>query len=379
MDAIGNKKEWIGNIAFWAGIFCELTVSFSGYLYGGYREPLIIIAGMGFFCLSILFTAEWKKDWWKFVLAGAFGLLCYCFQNSALVLRVLLALLAGRKQDAKQVVKVFFFGTAVVMGVTAILSALGLHNSLYVVGLFRNVEEVRFCFGFYHPNGYSFFILRLMIMACYVYGDKWNRISAVILAILGAVAVILSSSKMGIAAYILLVAGTALVRWKKEKSVSLLAIPGAVLMALEIAFIYFVMVFFKPSGEWREGEGLWNVINSLMTGRAYLAHETFRSAKIPLLGYSGFEGGTEVGFVNLLYQQGLICVLLYLVCLFYIYYRRVKQKDALGMVLILVFTFYAMAEAFLPYFNKNGVWFMAIGLLYETQTKRVDEYEEDQD
>ena len=105
------RKKLAGPL-FWAGLVCELIVSPSGFLIGGYHEPWIIVAGMVCFSLSLLCSMDLKRDWKVFIPLFAYAMLCYHVQHSALILRICLILLAGREQDRKAVIRFFFFGTA---------------------------------------------------------------------------------------------------------------------------------------------------------------------------------------------------------------------------------------------------------------------------
>lgn len=353
----------IGKISFWAGILCELIVSVSGYAFGGYHEPAIIVFGMLFFSLSICTHLELKKNWKLYLLCAAVGLGYYFLHSSALILRILLILLAGREQKAEQVVRAFFWGTLIIMIYTAVLSMLGVHNTVSLTQNFRHEEETRYCFGFYHPNGFSFFLFRTLTMGLYTYG---SRIKLWMLAVVVAVSGVLfwmSGSKMGMAAAFCVILAFWIVRYfKTDRARRNFYILGNALMALEVLFIMVSMVCFVPSAEYDlTGEGLWQVFNELTTGRLFFIHKTFLNYPIPLWGYRGFMEATEVGFVNALYNQGLVFLLIYLVALFYLFYRMYQKKDMPALVLILGFTLYALSEAFLPYFNKNGIWMLFIG------------------
>lgn len=353
----------IGNITFWAGILCELIVSVSGYAFGGYHEPVIIVLGMLFFCLSICSHLELKKNWKLYLICAALGLLYYYLHSSALILRILLILLAGRKQKAGQVIKVFFWGTLVIMIYTAVLSLLGLHNTVSLTQHFRHEEETRYCFGFYHPNGFAFFLFRTLVLGLYTYGGGIKLWMMAAVAAVSGVFFWMAGSKMGLAAAFCVIVAFWIVRYfRTDRAKTNFYILGSVLMALEVLFIMGSMIWFAPSAEHElTGEGLWQVFNELTTGRLYFIHKTFVNYPIPLWGYKGFMEATEVGFVNALYNQGLIFLLVYLAALFYLFYKMYQKKDMPALVLILGFTLYALSEAFLPYFNKNGIWMLFIG------------------
>lgn len=363
----------IGKICFWVGILCELIVSVSGYAFGGYHEPVIIVLGMLFFFLSICSHLEWKKNWKLYLLCAVVGLGYYYLQSSALILRILLILLAGRKQKAEQVIKFFFWGTLVIMIYAAVLSVLGLHNTVSLTQHFRHEEETRFCFGFFHPNGFSFFLFRTLTLGLYTYANRMKAWMMAVVAAVSAVLFWLSGSKMGMAADVCVILAFWMVRYlKTDRAEKNFYILGNVLMALEIIFIMGAMVFFAPSADIPlHGEGLWQVFNEITTGRLYFIHQTFLNYPIPLWGYKGFMEATEVGFVNALYNQGFVFLLAYVAILFCLFYKMYQKKDMPALVLVLGFTFYALAEAFLPYFNKNGVWMLLIGWnLYRPETEK---------
>ncbi|MDE6744122.1 MAG: hypothetical protein K2J95_09615 [Lachnospiraceae bacterium] len=353
----------IGKIAFWAGILCELIVSVSGYAYGGYHEPAIIVLGMLFFSISICMHLELKKNWKLYLICAVVGLGYYYLQSSALILRILLILLAGREQKAEQVIKCFFWGTLVIMICTAVLAALGLHNTLSLTQNFRHEEETRYCFGFYHPNGFAFFFFRTLVLGLYTYGKQLKLWMMAVVAAASMILFWMAGSKMGMTAAVCVIVAFWLVRYfKTDQTRKTFYFIGNVLMALEVLFLMVSMVCFVPSVEIAlAGEGFWQILNELTTGRLFFIHKTFLEYPIPLWGYQGFMEATEVGFVNAMYNQGLVFLMVYLAALFYLFYRMYRKKDMSALVLILGFTLYAMAEAFLPYFNKNGIWMLFIG------------------
>lgn len=357
------KMDAIGKSAFWAGILCELIVSVSGYAFGGYHEPAIIVLGMLFFSISICMNLELKKNWLLYLICAVVGLGYYYLQSSALILRILLILLAGRKQKAEPVIKFFFWGTLVIMIYTAFLSVLGLHNTVSLTQHFRHEEETRYCFGFYHPNGFAFFLFRTLVLGLYTYGRQLKLWMMAVVAVFSMILFWMAGSKMGLTAAVCVIVAFWLMGFLKtvqaQKKFFFL---GNSLMALEILFIMVSMVCFVTSTETDlTGVGFWQILNELTTGRLFFIHKTYLAYPIPLWGYQGFMEATEVGFVNALYNQGLIFLLVYFVALFYLFYRMYREKDMPALVLILGFTLYAMAEAFLPYFNKNGIWMLFLG------------------
>lgn len=384
-DAEKNKIERLAEIFFWFGMFCELVVSFSGYAYGGYKEPIIIVLGMACFCVKILLTAHWKRDLAFFFLLGLYGVACYHFQNSALILRIALILLAGRDMNREKVVKLFFWGTLTVVLVTGILSVLGMHNELYMDGLFRNETERRFCFGFFHPNGFSFFVFRLLAFGLYLYGKQLRLWQSTIIFGATFFLILLSNSKMGIAITLACFIGYCFIKYYKgENRNRIVYYCGNTLFLLELILIMISGFFMKVSyAEMHvENAGL-RFLNEMTSGRLAYVSKTFHEYRPTFFGYRDFMEATEVGFVNTLYNEGILFFVLYLIILFWIYRRLYCDNNAWGMLLVLGFSAYSFAEAFIPYVNKNGVWFMLIGIDFISvllnQWKGRKKHEENQD
>ncbi len=342
-------------------MFCELLVSPSGFAFGGYHEPVIIVAGMVCFSVSILCSMDLKRDWWVFALLGAYGIVCYHFQHSALVLRLSLALLAGREQNRRRAVELYFFGTALIVALTFVLAALGLHNTLVTEDWYRHGIEKRISMGFIHPNGFSFFWMRLLVMGLYLYAERMKKWMFAVTAAVAAVPFVLVQSKMGLAAYVMIMSLAAFLCFrKKEDTEKITYVAGNILMAAELLLIYTLGIFPYPPHTMGSEDTYWDVMNTVTTGRLAHAREAFLATPGTLFGYREVEQATEIGFVNTFFHEGILFSVLYVAILFWLFRRLYKEKDRMGMLLVLAFTFYALAEAYLPYFNKNAVWLLLI-------------------
>lgn len=381
-----NRKESVrydaADFCFLLGILCELVVSFSGYAFGNYKEPYIIVAGMVFFSIKILLTMDLKKDWPVFLVCALLGGLCYYRQHSALILRILLMLLAGRDQDARKVLQVYGAGTALIMVFTALLSAAGQHNTLYLVQHFRQEEERRFCFGFYNPNGFALFAFRTLLMLLYAFEKqlKWWGAFLVYFAFLPFM--LLAGSKTGLLAMAVVFVYLMVNRFvqKEELRHALFFWIGLLIMAGELVSILLVLFYMKYLRTWEiGGVNLWKYLDYLTTGRLQAARKLFYEVKPAFFGMPSIEGATEIGFFNALYHEGIIFCIVYLVLLFGYFRRLYRQKNDLGMLVMTGITIYCMGEAFLPYANKNLVFMLMIGnlpLLGTGRRRSVNEREE---
>lgn len=357
----------IANIIFILGIICELVVSFSGYLGGGYHESVIILFGMAFFAIKILMTMNLKKDWPVFLVAGAYGLVCFKFQGSALVLRLILIILAGRDQDAKKVAKIFFYGTLITMCMAAVLSAFGIYGTVTITDRFKRYDdEVRYAFGFLHPNSFAFFVLRTTMFGVYAYYEKLRWWMLVIIGALyvGLVSLAESTIAMGVGVFmIILLIGAKVLKHKLYHA--LIYYIGVIGMLTEIGFSYVAMVCFDPKfGEDGYAIGFWQTINqNYVTGRFTSANLAYLGNKLTPFGMYKGPQLTEIGFVDSLYYQGVIFMVLYVALLMVIYWKMYKAGNIAGMIIIVASTLHSFAESYLVYMNKNIVLLLAIGCI----------------
>lgn len=360
-----DLKSFIGDILFMIGIFCEFVASFTGYLFGNYHEQQIILVGMGFFTLKILFSLDIKSDWLTHLIFAVIGLMCFKVQGSALVLRFFLILLAGRDQDVKKVVKLFFYGTLITMVVTGILASIGLYGETSVSQLFRNESEVRFCFGFVHPNAFAFFLFRLLVMFFYLYGDsmKWWGY-ALTIGVYG-VFTVLCSSKISMAAGIVAIMMAILARiMKGEKARQVYYLMGLLGITVVICFTYAATAFYSPQYENGVAVGFWENANYVFTGRLHGAYDTIRRVGTHLFGVDKNVMATEMGFTAGLVSYGSIFMVIYIVSLYVLYYELYKKNDMQGLAMVASGTAYAFAENFLPYVNKNPAIVLGIGCIF---------------
>lgn len=378
----GNRRETFltddnsimlsaSDIFFWLGIMCEFIVNFSGFLFGDYNEPLITVIGMGFFAVKIMLSADYKKDIPVIALLILYGLVCFRVQDSAIILRMILVLVAGRDQDARQVIRFFFYGTAAVMLVAAVMSAMGLHNTLYNEEIYRHGDfQRRYTFGFYQPNGFAFYWFRLLAMGIFLYNKKIRWWGYLIISAIVIVPSILCDSKMGMLITIVLLIGSIVIRLIGEgKLFKAFYILGNIYMVTVIAFIYIAMVFFNgyfaPDGD--TPAGFWEPLDFyLFNGRLEFARRAFYSNTITLFGHHKSIMTVETGYVSGLFVYGLIFMILFFVMMFYLFYCMYKRKNKEGMLLILCSATYFVAEPFIGYINKNLILMAGIGTLLTT-------------
>ncbi|MCR5119588.1 MAG: hypothetical protein K6B44_08225 [Lachnospiraceae bacterium] len=352
-----------GKAAFYTGLVCELLVSPSGFASGGFMNQALIFLGIAALFVAALTELDFKKDLLLYAAVFAFSGVFLLVSGSALVLRLGLVLLAGRRQDAGKVMKLYFYGTVLLSVYILIRALCGLGGDIYVVDNFRHVKERRFMFGFLHPNAFSFFWFRLFIMWIYLYGLRVKAGFLAIASVVFAVPFILASSKMGIAIFLYILAGVVFLRLdKNEKHVRIYHRAQQLIAAAVILFILSFLFIPYPENHTGKVENVWDALNEVTTGRFEIARDALKSNSIELLGDRSVEEATEVGYVNSLLREGILFMAVYLLLAFLRWNSSVKKKENGTALLITGFMLYSVAEAFIPYFNKNGLFITMLGV-----------------
>lgn len=360
---INEKLKKLGTAAFYTGLVCELIVSPSGFASGGFMNQGIIFIGLAALFLAAVLAMDIKKDLFLYGAVLGFSGVFMLITGSALMLRLGLVLLAGRKEDAGKVMKLYFYGTALLTAYLLIRALTGLGGDIYVVDHFRHSEERRFMFGYLHPNAFSFFWFRLFIMWIYIYGLKTKKAFLALGAAVFAIPFVLASSKMGIAIFVYILAGVIFLRLdKNEKHVMIYHRAQQFIAAAVILFIFSFLFIPYPENNTGRIENAWDALNEVTTGRFELARDALKANEIKLLGNRAVEEATEVGYVNSLIREGVIFMALYLVLAAFRWDKAVKRKENGTALLITGFMLYSVAEAFIPYFNKNGVFITMLGV-----------------
>ncbi len=365
-----TKKQHIADLFFRIGIICEMVAGFSGYIDCGEKMQYVIFFGM--FCLLVktAICTNLKKDWLIYLIMFAFGGLCYYFQHSALVIRIVLLLLAGRDKDSKKVIRMMFVGTLVITVAVMLLAVLGIKGELSMTARFRGDSvETRYCYGFLHPNSFAIVASKLILMYFYGFFDKLKSWGFVTVSILIFPFIWLSGSITGIVVSAFVIVMTGFIKIVKKDFVGRLIFAATFLgSTVLVGFSAFVMFCYDGKLKEENGnyiaEGILEPINQMIFhGRLSIARHAYQECGIRPMGMDRNTVTTENGFINAAINHGYIFIILYLLLVFYLLCRFYKMKNNIGMVLIAAVMLYSFMEAFIPYGNKNLIILAGMGII----------------
>jgi NADH:ubiquinone oxidoreductase subunit 6 (subunit J) len=178
---------------------------------------------------------------------------------------------------------------------------------------------------------------------------------------------------MGIAIFVYILAGVIFLRLdKNEVHRKLYHRFQQFVAAAVILFIISFLFIPYPENNMGKVENAWDAVNEITTGRFEAARDALKENEIKLLGNRDVTEATEVGYVNSLLREGVIFMFIYILAAFISWDRAVKRKEHQTSLLITGFMLYSVAEAFIPYFNKNGVFIAMLGESEKNEEKDKD-------
>lgn len=327
--------------------FAFLNGSFYSYIFRG----TFILA-----LAAVLLMKHSKKEW--IALAAVFALTIICWRISGRndLLRIFVFMAAARDIDLKKVMKYIFYVSLAGFALIALLSVFGVLGNIYMITDFGrdNAQELRYVFGFGHPNTLYGCVFALSAMWMWIYGHKSGIISWMIALFFNIAICLLSKSKTALAICIFMFAAGLLVRyWKGNAECRIIYILTTLVTPVFcVAFsVWAACVSYIPRYHqemkchdfiWRIDELLTNRIHDLYRGNERHAGsiETWK-----LFSDRMSEETFDMGWVRLFYWYGIIpaaIICLLVVILIYMCYRK---RDIMTLVVILSLSIYTIVEA----------------------------------
>ncbi|MBQ7431593.1 MAG: hypothetical protein IJV29_18375, partial [Butyrivibrio sp.] len=185
-DLIKNKIPMIREVVFYILLTIELCVALveKSDLHNPY-ESYIFRATFVLSLIVIMLSDFNIKEWIFVVLFNVLGLCCYKITGRNDLWRYIVFALAATRIDFKRALKYSFWINLVGCCIIAFLSISGIYGKSYLYAQYREgVEgEIRYTFGFGHPNGMHAMFLVLILLGIYVYNEKCNWIHFVLMAV----------------------------------------------------------------------------------------------------------------------------------------------------------------------------------------------------
>ena len=352
----------------------ELPFSYESYVF---RITFVITF------LAVIITDHENREWALIAAIWVFTFACYRLTGRNELLRYATFVMAAKNINLGKTMKVMFWTCCIGFLIIALLSVTGIYGSVALYSDFgRNdeqVPELRYAFGFGHPNTLWGCVYALILLWMWIYGSKakWWHFVLVTVANFALYKVTASRTSMMIGMFTILLA--VLVRYvpsiRTRKYAYILTM--IITPCLCVAFsVWSACVSYIPRYHIRNKyEDYINILDDILNNRIhnlYRANNRHAGAIDSWKLFSDHESIEyfDMGWVRLFYWYGIIPTAVICVLLIVFIYLCFKRKDAWTLIVVLSLSIYTVIEATFvsEYIGRNillpvlGVYF---GSLFE--------------
>lgn len=351
-----NRKR-IANRLFYIALLIELVlmiveksdlnVSFESHIF---RVTFVLTL------LAVLINRHDKKQWIIIGLVWIFTFICYRLTGRNELLRFSTFVMAAQHINLGKTMKATFWVNLTGFAMIALLAVTGILGKVYLITDFGrgNENELRYVFGFGHPNTLWGCVYALMLLWIWVYGSKakwwmWGILLA-ILAVVGKLTASRTSVAIGLFTYVLALIVRYVVPVAKKKIVYLLTALVTPVFCV-IFSVWASCVGFIPRYEYQHPwYTLVTFVDDVLNNRIqniYRATVKHAGALETWKLFSDHESVEyfDMGWIRLFYWYGIIPAILISILTGFFIYLCYKQRDAWTLIMILSLSIYTVIEA----------------------------------
>lgn len=330
-------------LIFWIAVFFELAIYTLKKYDVVFEHQTWMLRGITvlLFC-KILLTEYTKREWALIAGMVVLGVVAYFASGRGIdtLLRASVLILASKGISCKRVFLAVWTSVLIVFLGWGIRSFMGL-RPLYLVQQFgRGEDELRFCFGYSHPNTFHYAAWMLVAVGIYLWHEKMKNYHYVLLLVFTVAITVLTRSRTGG----ILMLATVILFWivsKTKKSYRMPYILSAGVVVLLLAGSAIPIIFGYK-------DNIFRYINILLNNRIEMARAAVRFDRIlytSLFSNPANEIQIDMGFVRIVYTFGIVPTILFVGCIFYLLFHAYKTKNLWNLVFLMMTVCYTALEA----------------------------------
>ena len=306
--------------------------------------------------LAVLIMKHDKKEWMILGAILVFVIICWRITRRNDLLRYTVFLMAAKNIDVKKVMKYIFYVSAAGFCLTVLLACSNVLGdiALPLQDYGRDGKELRYVFGFGHPNTFYGCVYSLVLLWIWIYGEKSSLKKWMIVFFINICACVLTKSRTAMLISILTFAVGFLAKVIKDfREKKIVYVSTAVVTPfLCVLFSVFAAIFCYME-KYEQSKKLYDVIfwlNDKLTDRiSNLYYDSSSHAGYiktwKLFSDRASDRDFDMGWVKLFYECGIvpgIAIAAIVALLIYICY---KKKDIWTLIIILSLSIYTVVEA----------------------------------
>ncbi|WP_026528955.1 hypothetical protein [Butyrivibrio sp. VCD2006] len=344
------------NICLYAALTIELLLMIYERSVLPLSSPkLVFRVSFVFTVFAVLLTRYSVKQWIFIGIAVAVSVLGYKITGNNDLLRFSLFVVACKDADLKKMLRYFFAVTLIGSLVIAGASVLGIAGDVKLIDDFGREagSEVRYTFGFGHPNTLQSVIFSITVLFIYLIRDydktKRNVIMTIIL-VLNVLVYFVTGSRTGIMLTVFTIVLAFLVyQFDVLKESKLLYMFGALFIGALVAVSVWAASISKFARD--EEYPFYYKLDRILTGRIQSLYYDTKLHKGALETWSlfgdEFSGNSffDMGWVRLFYWYGIIPAVLILLVVLFLIYRLYLNRDFGVMIMLISISLFTLVEA----------------------------------
>lgn len=358
-----------GQSAHFAMVGIWIEMIWAAFFYASFSIPgseVLVFIAMQCFAVKIIVDTHSKREWTAIAVLIAFGIVCKLYTDRNFVLRVLLLLIAAKDLDRKKIMKWYLVMNTIASIVIIAVAGVGISGIWMETDAYRTEIETanRYVLGYNSPNTTHYIVIRLALVAMYVWWDKLKGWHIVAFLAVNYGLYILTDSRtgflVGVAAGLLVIFFQYCKRLRDKK---IWYVAGIIfVVALSVFSLSFLRWNFQQYDYAKSCPAWVYRVNSLMVGRIHQMLK-FRQG-IEFSPFGTYKPGVyiDMGYVKLFLQEGFLAFGLYLTMIIWLIKQQYQTKDYAGYMIVIVISIRMLMESsFVPFVFQNPVFMLVIG------------------
>ena len=341
-------------------LYTALTIELLLMVYERSTLPLsspkmIFRISFVFTVVAVILTKYSKKQWICIAVAVILSVIGYKITGNNDLLRFTLFIVACKDADIKTMLRYIFAVTTAGCVIIAAASVLGIAGDVKLLQDYgRDVgDEVRYTFGFGHPNTLQSVIFSITVLLVYHIRDfdKSKRNVIMIAALVfNCFLYYITGSRTGLALTLFtIILAADVYQSEMLKNSRLLYIGGALILGVSVAFSVWAAAISKYAR--KKKYPFYYKLDRMLTGRIQSLYYDTKPHKGSLQTWSlfgdEFSGNAffDMGWVRLFYWYGIIPAILILLLILFIIYRLYLNRDYGVMIMVISVSVFTVVEA----------------------------------
>lgn len=362
---------------FYIGMWIEMV--WAAFYYATFHIPfstMLVFIAMQCFAFRIVLMEHTKQEWIWICVLVAIGIACEFYTTRGFVLRAVLLLLASKGIDLKKVLKYYLVVNVISCALIIMASGLGITGLWMEENAYRAFDEVknRYVWGFNSPNTTHYVLIRLALIAIYVWWDKVRLWHIIVLMGTNYVLYMLTDSRTGFMVGTVAAVLTVFFKYFKKIRDFVLWYWLAIFLIIGLAVfsLHFLQWNFYEYDTLHVCPDYVYKVNDMLVGRIHQALKFTQDIEISPIGTRQSGVYCDMGYIKFFLQEGFLIYFIYIWVVCKLLLWQHKTKDYAGYIIVVAISLRMFMESsFVPFVFQNVILLLLIGqwpkLMYITR------------